>query len=117
MLKANELRTGNYVEDKTLTNPLKITANGIHYVELGQFNVYPIPFTEEWLKRAGYSELKRNEAGVVYGFVINGVFDSVLKILVFSSGRIKFRGKELKHVHTFQNLHFALTGEELTFDK
>ena len=59
MIKANELRSGNLVQGKSLSIPrlqifndgvTRITAYGIHVIESEQYTNYkPIPLTEEWL--------------------------------------------------------------------
>jgi hypothetical protein len=77
--------------------------------------IEPIPLTEEWLLKFGFeiddSEWFKDDDEIVYqktykdysicvsnkGVVYNGVYS-----------------QKIKHVHSLQNLYFALTGEELT---
>ena len=75
----------------------------------------PIPLTEEWLERFGFSVRKSlgfeaydlddtytiyyNTTATPYGFELSFGVDFEI---------------EIKHVHQLQNLYFALTGEELT---
>ena len=103
-MKAQELRIGNYVN---LNGNDVISVMGdiqeICYEEVSPkyINEYkPIPLTEEWLLKAD----KTNEALMVdkIGFVI------------FKAGYAhQFIRDDYKYVHLFQNLFYALTGEEL----
>ncbi len=74
-------------------------------------HVQRIPLTEYWLKRAGF--VPEGISGHTYS--LNG---SV--ILLQTDGRIFYlttcSDVELHYLHQFQNLFFALTGEELNFN-
>ncbi len=97
MMKANELRIGNYVYDN-LGGVLKI--KGIS-LDSTLSHIKPIPLTEEWLLKFGLMSIKTE-----LGFWNNG------DAIYFSYGFEK--SIELKYLHQLQNLYFALTGEELT---
>ena len=150
MIKANELRIGNYVTiDNTQSHPhmkdviVKVTSinemvgnnyfpDSTHsisvidekkyrsgYSQANEF-ISPIPLSEDILLRLGYNIIHNSSAGNAWGFVINGVFSSDLKIIQWKTtekaGKF-YRGElELKGLHHLQNIHHALTGTELTLN-
>ena len=118
MIQANELRIGNvllqngriiYVSHRIISD-IASAPNNHNYV--------PIPLSPEWLNKLGirYSE----GLGYSYPFAENfnlyltkGVFkECQCTIMQYSEGDELL--KHIKYVHQFQNLYFALTGEELT---
>lgn len=132
-MKANELRIGNVLQTIKYKSPVKIN---LFYGEFdcqtdSPFTDYPtdyecdrslselepIPLTEEWLVRAGfsltvsatYSTGGKVDFNVYFkdGFTYNSIqncwwFNGVLP-------------NQPKYLHQLQNLYFALTGEELEF--
>jgi hypothetical protein len=122
-MTANELRIGNWVYHEPSVNE---TTNGEFIVsEINVFDensinglessdVKPIPLTEEWLVKFGFKNrgLRTTEQRPFFLFTNNG------KGFTYRDGYISFVGvtveKPIMHVHTLQNLYFALTGEELT---
>lgn len=126
MIRANELRIGNLAyrtnkstgkRDLIQITPsciMDISANG----ERSSFIYEPIPLTEEWLVRFGFSK------GIL--------FDTILYLsgtrwhISYHDGIYQLNYKEnpssqwvpvlkdIKHVHTLQNLFWILCGEELT---
>ena len=112
-MKASELRIGNLAQKNKKVKPLSVA--DIAMVEIrGMKGVYePIPLTEEWLKRFGFEK-------VVNGLFAIDLFHYNLKeyrlyISKNESNEVDF--VEIKHVHSLQNLYFALTGEELNQNK
>lgn len=114
-MKAGELRKGNIVKrGNDVINGL--TTLEIHKFDLGQISLEPIPLTEEWLERFGFdrSELKGrrcytilyDDRCVLFLYEANGFF-------YIEQGGIG--SNSFKHVHSLQNLYFALTGEELKY--
>lgn len=110
MIKASELRIGNYykapieitgsIEAKINFNKERIFALSLgSMVLLYEFNLLdllkPIPLTEEWLKKLGFE--KDGE---------------VPKIIIIDDYQI-YPNAKVAYVHQIQNLYFALTGEEL----
>jgi hypothetical protein len=98
-MKANELRIGNYID--TGEFHLEI-ARGIHKYDPSWYKYVhmfrPIPLTEEWLLK-----LPNNFDGLELR-LLNGVCF------------VDYKGNTLtaiNYVHEWQNLYFALTGEEL----
>jgi hypothetical protein len=126
-LKASELRIGNlveyYIEDSL--DPRKawweiniIDADDIKYLsENSDCEDYrPIPLTEEWLEKFGFEEDE------TYISDQNPFLDYLKDELRISMPYFIFEYGDnghphIKHVHQLQNLYFALTGEELTFNK
>ena len=119
-MKANELRVGNYfigysnyLQQWELAS-FKLLAEGIEVDEI--IKSY-ISLDEEWFNKLGmtyYSLPTKSNRSVGYYTVKYG---NRFKINS-SDGNysfINFR-KEIKYVHELQNLYFAVTGEELTYE-
>lgn len=127
MIQINELRIGNLIERNGIIATIEIINNELDEVYfLGKdfyhsdfcCNLNPIPLTEEWLVKLGFSVINENSAGKRYGYIIDGIFSSDLTFTFWKTTKQAgnfFRGDlQIKHVHQLQNLHFALTGAELT---
>ena len=107
-MKPNELRIGNWVE--TFEGVIQIQ-NGWEIDEGNECQ--PIPLTEEWLFKFGFKfdghcswwKNKLIELTIDTGEDEYSVFNN-------NGDYITLKG--IKYVHSLQNLHFALTGEELT---
>src|SRR5690242_9424128 len=104
MIKASELRIGNYITDVDSGQMVKIVPieeEGFEYFQA-------IPLTEEWLLKAGFKhgELYLND------LIIGN--DLPFMRISFINGDGDF-GLECQYVHQLQNLCFALTGKELEF--
>ena len=117
MIKANELRIGNWVKYHDDTNirvtlEIMIAQNHANKTSGHRSWIYPIPLTPEILEKwCGFTRK---------GYVSsNGSKISVHHIEpLYPNGRIYFNSwcimnKIPKYLHEFQNLYFALTGEEL----
>lgn len=138
-MEASELKIGNFVQridDRIKT--VIVTVVGIHqlrdrsdeidtaYVE--QVNpiitvydkvaidqIQAIPLTEEWLLKFGFE--KHYEK---WSLIINTSTDSPARLSVQMFANVlvvRLTSKtisNIKYVHQLQNLHFTLTGEELT---
>lgn len=106
MIKANELRIGNYFQSNVVGT---LCIGQIHPADFALYdgvilsNIEPIPLTEEWLIKFGFSVYK-------HGAELGNF--SILKLL----NPIEYNclGVNLKYVHQLQNLYFCLCGEELT---
>jgi len=136
-LKANELRIGNWIADRggkqwqidhwesmnkvSAKTPVSmcmgILMEGHPLTEYVDY-LKPIPLTEDWLIRFGGKPLKNgywisitNLRGELHFETFNHTDEIVTTIKSQFSDLILDR---IKYVHTFQNLYFALTGEELT---
>ncbi len=114
-MKSNELRIGNYTLLEMAHNPDSfhiITANDIFELNSDpQDDFYqPIPITEHWLIKLGFKQgIDKN-----YWYNTKICFDSFGEDGYYLTD--ERTGKEsikIKYVHQFQNLYFALIGEEL----
>ena len=126
MINAKELRIGNLVESK-ITDEFddrnewwevsEIYADDIHWlskVDVKDEDFRPIPLTEEWLLKLGFEKERERyfNTFIVLRFINN-------KVDVFNLGvshdeeYLEFLNS-INYVHQLQNLHFALTGSELT---
>ena len=111
-MKATELRIGNLIfipatkQIATITaiSKLGVFVNDNIIGALPFAEIEPIPLTEEWLLKLGYTKLS-NSSFIDSGhgiWICNGLF------------MCDKNGIVLKHVHQLQNLYFALTNQELT---
>lgn len=143
-MKASDLRIGNLVtlNDKSMWKNLigaALIVSGIEerneplfpdssfvvafkgskkVMPFSQFSEFisPIPITEEWLIKAGFSksEYLKNEFTIVRP---SGWIMTICRYgdeWDFQTGDIQ--QSTFKYIHQLQNLFHALTGEELTFD-
>jgi hypothetical protein len=126
MIKANELRIGNWVYDpfsKSFIQVVNITETGINegwdgsmdmgYVlsqqAIGEEDIEPIPLTPEILEKADCSYIGIDDwySNFEPTWIMRNEDDGFTLII---------EGKEfrkIKYVHEYQNLYFALTGSEL----
>lgn len=118
-MKAEELRIGNWIEDKEhfkgyfqVEGVAKYTVQSpLWTLELD--DIAPIPLTEDWLCRCGFSKQS------MYFY-----YDTSYRIEQLLNGeycfRVRVNGSEshpiaiISKLHQLQNLYHALTGEELT---
>ncbi len=135
-MKANELRIGNYVScPDGLATIVEI--DGRHnrvVVYEEEYNdrsgyllsrISPVPLTEEWLVKFGFSLVHKNnkhyfitlsEPGQ-YAFHVYGIdenFGIAFSDNILGETRDYIPRTSIKYVHELQTLYFALTGEELT---
>ena len=103
-MDAKELRIGNYILFGVINEPIKITG-GIDEKNTTIQMAKPIPLTEEWLLKFGFSKYGRLNTNDNFKLIYD--YD-------LSTFYLDDIGLELKHVHQLQNLYFALTGKELT---
>lgn len=123
-MKAEELRIGNIVD----YHGNEVTINSINDTDVG-FSDYvpidyplldeikPIPLTGERLFRLGFSE-----ENVIRYIFRKGIFEVGLDGLDFAQGRWTVRINKclmikIRYIHELQNLYYALTGEELNYEK
>ena len=113
-MKANELRIGNWILNKEGNpNPDRVTTisvfGGLHKCSAWK----PIPLTEQWLLDFGFKT------------VIHKYYKKPIVLFgdseQYPNGATFVNGNDISvnfplHVHTLQNLYFALTGKELTLN-
>lgn len=119
MIKANELRVGNWVANKNGL-PYKITGFNIAHIEgtennMSNFNTaaYPITITPEILEKCGFFNdtslniyiILKEENFISYKFED----DVFVPFDDFYHGFMP----NIKYIHQLQNLYFALSGKEL----
>jgi hypothetical protein len=108
-MKANELRIGNWVRQRESDTYIQIEQYLLCNEELCHYQ--PIPLTEDWLFK--------------FDFISNPYEDRYEKVPIHVEC-LKSKGAtylwienmpHIKYVHQLQNLYFALTGEELTYER
>lgn len=131
MIKANELRIGNFLKDQQSGEILivdELTATGIATIVLDRskyplkegWQAVPIPLTPEELEKCGF-ENKLSIAGFPTGLYQKNGLDIGYSgddiVLDQYSARFKSEGLfvKVKYLHQLQNLYYALTGEELEY--
>lgn len=124
MIKANELRMGNWVKP---TRPrygerfIKVESVGLESVniafrEYGIVELEPIPLTPEILEKCGFVKDEQHECYVIWQSESNVAIE-------YFDGEVHLVGKSSAepinnciYLHQLQNLIYALTGEELQID-
>lgn len=120
MIKANELRVGNWVFRNTTKEYVQVSDIIIRKpnFEKEMDIINPIELTEDWLLRFGF-DFKETEKARVYKmgktFLFVFTFAGRFKDKSFLSvGNNQYpECWPTKYVHQLQNLYFALKGEEL----
>ena len=127
-MKANELRIGNYVNDRfdAEVTVCDITHGGINlnygYSTISIDDLQPIPLTEDWLLKFGFIKVtytvSLSDGGMPYHYEIEGqgnhwrlYFDG--RFFAFNERKLNLHLSHNRYVHQLQNLYFALVGEEL----
>jgi hypothetical protein len=129
MIKASELRIGNYIMQKVGTKISVVPCSYLHFELLqqgGEGDLYPVLLKPELFVRCGFEENKKyallpqarefkqvmpvsgSGANELLGYVKNNgecFARAVLNGVPISNN--------LHHLHALQNLYFALTGTEL----
>ena len=118
-MKIKDLRTGNWVMGN---KPFQLTGNLIalyearedarkHNILSGNQLPKPIILNEEWLLKFGFEKILENN----YVKDLIRVWIDPTNKITFIFYDQKFR-KEIKYVHTFQNVVYYLTDEEPTIE-
>lgn len=106
VLEVENIIDNNYYNlDDALTN-----VNGYNLSEL-----LPIPLTEEWLLRLGFNVVGNSDKEDSLHPWLTYEFEGIEITLPYMEFHYNCgdNSVELKHVHSLQNLYFALTGKEL----
>jgi hypothetical protein len=127
-METKELRIGNLFFIPGLNRYVKVSAifkthfrcedyDGISFEESIRTNYNPIPLTPEILVKAGF-ENKSSTTDYIFeygNFIIGGTRKRLFPS-VWGEDGLQDYGDLIEYVHQLQNLYFALTGKELTFD-
>ena len=122
-MKANELRIGNLVNSTLLNECRKIDAWALSVIEQGNYQnshnttitvFEPIPLTEEWLLKFGFSKSPFDKTSLQYKKDIYSLIGNEENWFCLSVGNFVHTKVRIQYLHQLQNLYFALTGEELT---
>jgi hypothetical protein len=119
-MKANELRVGNLVDlGNRITKVIEINHSACVVVDLEETQdtiedyerTKPILLTEEWCIKFGFQKDLEN---TIYKNINKHCFlcydDNIVLLLEEENN---WCITKVKYVHQLQNLHFALTGEEI----
>lgn len=132
MIKQQELRIGNYYQCASRGNIEIVTWQTLRDLEEGKLNWLPIQLTEEMHNKFGVYKNGFNnfeyELPIKNNFSIKIMFSGDYVFLRQSNSHniheddvVSVWNKDLTkrdmYINEFQNLYFALTGEELTFKK
>lgn len=115
-MEARELRIGNWIT--IWNNEHQVSSSIIIAIEKNTIGYKPIPLTEEWLLKLGFSSkykschIKWN----ILGFDLDQKSDEDDDGNKIPQEQVFYFNYQvdIKYVHQLQNLYFALTGEELT---
>ena len=114
ILKANELRIGNFINKNEQV--VEITKRIIFVKPMGKdnmsiyrdFQLKPIPLTEQWLKDLGFKNVNLN------AWRIKGLPDfELINDIFYSPDHLLMWFPEIKYIHQLQNIYQSLTGKEL----
>lgn len=115
-MKASELRIGNWVDNGI---PMQVTSDIIQDIEKDYNRGYFLPFKIDvyWLEILGFEDFTEDKK---WFRKKNQNFD--IDVYYTHSGGdwfVHVNGERTHHkyVHQLQNLYFALTGEELVYEK
>ena len=113
-MKVTELRINNWIQFRHTETPVRITLGDFvrEYNDEHLEDYEPIPLTEEWLLKFGFDSDPYQDMYVLGWLKIN--CDKTRGGLELWVENITGNVVYLQHVHSLQNLYFALTGEELT---
>lgn len=122
-MKSNELRVGNWVNAKGITQQLWVVGENAYYGEesgngLHDYQIEPIPLTEEWLFRFGAALWEDTPHQRIYkvGRLLFGITKGVQGVdLIFDRGSVN--RVPIIYVHHFQNICLDLDGNELELDQ
>jgi hypothetical protein len=132
MIQPQELRIGNYYQGASRGNIETVTWQTLRDLEEGKLNCLPIQLTEEMHNKFGVYKNGFNnfeyELPIKNNFSIKIIFSGDYVFLRQSNSHniheddvVSVWNKDLTkrdmYINEFQNLYFALTGEELTFKK
>jgi hypothetical protein len=105
-MKAEELRVGNLVYYKLKDQLIVFTIDNGKQIDTYLKVFEPIPINEEWFIKFGFE--------LHFGKYFKGNFHYNPEVKMFFWYGIPLLDSLWNEVHKLQNLHFALTGQEIT---
>jgi hypothetical protein len=116
MIQSSELRMSNYVYSSDFViksySPQGLF-NLMKNIDDGYNNINPIPLTEQWLIDFGFENISCGEWQKGYIILDNEYTDKGIWNIVEDYQCLTIA---VKHVHQLQNLYFALTNKELSYE-
>ena len=132
MVKANEYRLGNYLLHKTGVRILTVRGTQEHFILMakdGGKDLFPLVLSPNAFAKSGFVENKKYP-------LLPDSREFILQLPIIGGGAVELRGyvknnkecfarpvltnvpiaNNIFHVHSLQNLYFALVGEELAID-
>lgn len=110
MIRANELRIGNFVINE-MGHKIEVNYNTLCNIVEFEAVYEPIPLAEEWLVRFGFENnsitLKTPDKTLNFSAIVDGFYYPYLDDVFGHS----FDLNRIKYVHQLQNLYFALIGQ------
>jgi hypothetical protein len=110
MIKANELRIGNWIKDLTTGEVFQVHRETFVFIEGIEDQYEPIPLTPEIFLSCGFIE----GAMLDNSFISNELpFDLIEGHYYLRNGEIDNFSRPIDFLHQLQNINLDLTGEEL----
>lgn len=113
MIKANELRIGNWLLCAEVDVPFQWQASD--FEEVNNSKARPIPLTHKILEQCGFKESRQT----FFTWYTRRLTDSQFRLDYSDETTYHWVQSntivELNYLHQLQNLYFAITGEELLF--
>lgn len=124
MIDLRELRIGNLLNKDGIV--VTIDAKSIFDIWDNSDKYKPLPLTEEWLIKFGFEKIEdiRYEKKIrITGlepddpnaYKLAAIGSRKIKVAFLSFGKWSSTGVE--YVHQFQNLYYAIAGEELQYER
>ena len=123
IMEARELRIGNWVARENQPEGFIIDSWSFSVCEKSPEKYKPIPLTEEWLLKLGFTECSNLihttfDVWVIDNYMPHFFILKLKDVFYFNlepkNNYLSSWGNPINYVHQLQNLYFALTGEELT---
>lgn len=123
MIKPNELRIGNYLQDRDAEVAIVCEISEEDYKAYSgmvtKLPTKPIPLTEDWLVKFGFkmgASTQPDEYALQCEY-FDLCYSPSNESWSIDNGDSVFIDADIKYVHQLQNLYFALTGKELELIK
>ncbi len=120
MIKANEVMIGNYFADSRSSTIIQVFSIEKESIDKdGNINLEPIWLTDEWIRAFGFDN--DNGESDWSNYEIEGerymCGDITKEGFIYTAGSGTSLSTPKRYVHEFQNLHYAITGRQLSIIK